>query len=361
MWRNVLVLVVLIEVYLESGMANDQAGYYQNEMEVLCNLYRALNRVLKKYGENEPLRNGLVSAIYGSDEGNTLFESDGNIKKLAWRCRDGRTNARALLCSYKSGKGCFAENLLGAFLCICTPGNNDANQVCGVSHLGRDNTWFGWQDARRKEALFKEVWGKFKEKCTDQAGNSLTGAGDLETLKSALKNTTGKLRDGANGFFYFGGTGDGGCSGSSGSDVCVAYKREGTGVSVVWADRISQALVKLEEAESSAKAATIASAQQAVGSTQDLGAVVENEKSSEATTQTAPAPRKESKAVKEEEEPGAQVTQIPRNHKNASKKIEKRNSPLSTLTNIPHLASDPNEDGSLLTVPRWLLLVVLLN
>ncbi|CCD13887.1 Variant surface glycoprotein [Trypanosoma congolense IL3000] len=238
MWNNVFFLTIILHILCFSTRSET----YDNDTErkLLCKIFISATNVMKKYEENKILK----ETIYGT-RGRALFNERGTVE-LPWSCGLSGTG-RGSLYDYYHGGGCFADSLVGTFMCLCTHGgNSDSKNFCRLGNVGGVEIWSGWETKESTKDLFEKVWKKVRESCFKESRSSPGGEDDLRNLREVMKNVREQLRQG-NEYFYLGGKEErSGCSGVNGDDVCVRC----TGVSkdnaiIPWMKKIDGALEKL--------------------------------------------------------------------------------------------------------------------
>ncbi|CCD16602.1 Variant surface glycoprotein [Trypanosoma congolense IL3000] len=242
MWRMVLLVLFVVGNGLCASKNNEEV------FEKLCNIAGNVSVLMEKdSGATSPLE----EALYGT-VGRARFNDDGTF--AVNNCGLGH-QMRSHFCSYKlgagsSGHGFFADSLLGTFLCLCTEGHQNEQNLCGLGNVGDNARWTGWNHP--PENLLKSVWKKIKEQCITQKRNKLSNSADWEKLESVVNNVSVSLKDVKEGYGTLGGTDTNGiCSGTSQGDACVTYKANGGNEpNIPWANKIKDAIQKLNQTQS---------------------------------------------------------------------------------------------------------------
>ncbi|CCD17646.1 Variant surface glycoprotein [Trypanosoma congolense IL3000] len=341
MWRNAIIVLVFFHYFVEAVNCHNEP-----ERELLCNIFRQSERVLQEFAKAELIK----EAIYGPMKENALIIKGEGVSLIP-SCY--RPILRNQFCEYLGSErvkdGCFAESLLGTFFCICVPGaqRGTVSNLCGVD-IGRHfDLWHGTFPMRDDETedIFGNVWRNVVGKCTGGSGNVESGSEELEKLRMAVEEVENKTRLGTNGFFYFGGSEEKGCGGSDGRNVCAAYLKKDGSVSkarIPWVEKIKKAITQLQEMKREKR--SLDSREKTTGRNSE-SIVAPPHRTGEGNTELT---------VQSE---GAGTP--PNSDRTHSKtKISTKTSP---ITNIPHLATNLNEDGSLLTNQEWLVIAALLN
>ncbi|CCD14654.1 Variant surface glycoprotein, partial [Trypanosoma congolense IL3000] len=226
---------------------SDKGGF------LLCNVFKAATGVLR----NEKNKPQLKDAIYGA-KGGTKFRDDGSIETRG-NCV-GTLSGRSVLCDYhkNSGRvglglgknGCFAESLVGTFFCVCTPGDESTQGLCGLKEFGSVGTWSGrFSGIKLNETLFKDVWKKLNKTCNDDSEGEQDYKKQLENLKTATEAVRKRIeRSHVSGFFLLGQGTSFPCSGETNKNICAAYQAKGGKPYVPWLDKIELVLRDLIDA-----------------------------------------------------------------------------------------------------------------
>ncbi|CCD15255.1 Variant surface glycoprotein [Trypanosoma congolense IL3000] len=360
------VVVLWSIVFVEFGKVTGESGYNIEESKILCDLLGAVEDVRKNIILREALKDSLKDAIYGSAHHNALIEGGGRVVKS--RSCGKSFFGRGVFCNHKRGDGCFAQSLIGTFLCVCTPGQiNRDRSLCGVGvqRYGRTTWSGGFVVSQNTQALFEKVFDKVIKNCNGGSQNNQGNAEKLKQLRSALETFNEKLKPGTISgkiFLYFGGKNKtSGCSGLSETDLCAAYEGYGDGsanVNIPWLTKIRKALEDLEAVERARTNVIHTQTQKGAGESNEGVAshdapnafLVQNESVFE---EAGDQPAKN--------EPKSENTTTAGSPEEQPPKRKKRNIATSPFTDIPHVASDPNEDHSFIIQPFWLLLAALLN
>ncbi|CCD15044.1 unnamed protein product, partial [Trypanosoma congolense IL3000] len=177
MWEIAFLPVVILSDSLLVMGKGDNVGYNNKTKELLCEVYKTAERVLNTTSSTyEHLKEDIEVALYGKKD-RAKFDKDGNVE-LHLNCANTQYS-RSLFCNYykihqslrggSRGDGCFSESLVGTIMCVCSPGDNVGNSLCGVSvteYNGR--RWSGmWSGSNTNSYLFKDVWEKVIGKCKE--------------------------------------------------------------------------------------------------------------------------------------------------------------------------------------------------
>ncbi|CCD14596.1 Variant surface glycoprotein [Trypanosoma congolense IL3000] len=353
MWRRLFLFLFLT---LKVSPVDD---YNKDVFNNLCGITKRASSILRLQEWNANVKHDLEEAIYGKRE-RAQFNKDGEVD-FGGDC-DLFDSGRSQLCSFKgrgnqgTGRnGCFADSLIGTVLCICTPGNNNPKDLCSLGGLETVGVWSGWELREHEKNLFKKVWEKIKERCTSVTRSELIREDHSRTLKKAVTNVTSKLRYDNKGYFYLSGDGAGDCSGTNRGNICSAYKGSDKGIAKVpWADKINEAIEKLETAQATASTSTSPirmsgspAAEGAPGEKIDLAG--QNEPTSHETHD-----QRESDVTDTQKGPST-------GHSDTAKSRGQRSTQRSRETDTASLANDPEEDGTLITRQKCVLIAALIS
>ncbi|CCD14162.1 Variant surface glycoprotein [Trypanosoma congolense IL3000] len=352
-WKRMLLFLFLVE------SVNATPGYNKEVFDKLCEITRRASSSLSSARSNAVANKSLYEAIYGTVD-SAQFAENGDIF-LGTACGI-YSHGRGEVCSYKSGvlggsgkNGCFADSLFGTFLCVCTNGHREDKDLCGIGEVGGGELWSGWggQGLGEKTELFKKVWEKIKEICTDKTGRKLGGEVQLDFLKTSVDNLRRSLNHHNSVYFYLGGIGASHCTGVISGDACVAYKESVTGTAnILWADKINEAIESLKTVRSKAKkSASLAGITGSPAANMVPGENVVLEERNE------PASHKTND--QQESEITQTQTATTAGHSEGEKSRGKRSTQISQETEISPLTLE-HEEGSPTTKPQWLLMAALL-
>ncbi|CCD17253.1 hypothetical protein, unlikely [Trypanosoma congolense IL3000] len=123
-----MMLCKLVMVVYVMGVS----GYKVGEMVLLSDLLNTGERVLNGMDRQSEL---LKEAIYGNKI-NVLFVENWQVR-VRGRCKD--QSLPGLLCAYERCYGCFAESLVGACPCTCTPGQDGLGENFSVVKSPRNS------------------------------------------------------------------------------------------------------------------------------------------------------------------------------------------------------------------------------
>ncbi|CCD12975.1 Variant surface glycoprotein [Trypanosoma congolense IL3000] len=342
MWGNVMVVFVFSHYLVEAVHCHNEP-----EQKLLCNIFRQSERVLQKFVDTELLK----EAIYGPTKGNALISKDGNLT-LSSSCHT--PVLRNEYCKYSRSErakdGCFAESLLGTFFCICAPGAQrvNVNNLCGVDITRNFYLWHGPFPPNEGdiEELFDSVWKDVISNCTGESESVGSGNEELEKLRKAVEDVENTIKQDRNSFYYYlGGSGEKDCSGSDGKNVCAAYRKKDGIVSkahIPWVKKIKEAITQLQKVERER---------------QDLDFM---ERTTRKQSESIAAPAHHAGKGNAELTDQREGIVTPPNSSRTLPKTE-ISTKTSPITNIPHLATYLNEDGSLLTNQKWLVIAAFLN
>ncbi|CCD17477.1 unnamed protein product, partial [Trypanosoma congolense IL3000] len=141
LWGFLLMMATFAGVSLEVSASGDDL------FDKLCNITKLSTALLSMDRNSGPLR----EAIYGRDDW-AHFETSGRVK-IGWHCNE--LKLRNTLCAHYTGgrhglgqDGCFAESLLGTFLCICAPpGGGQPSFFCHNKSVPSGAGWSGrWEE-----------------------------------------------------------------------------------------------------------------------------------------------------------------------------------------------------------------------
>ncbi|CCD13440.1 Variant surface glycoprotein [Trypanosoma congolense IL3000] len=362
-WRFMVTVLFSWNLLCGGILVYGNNGYNSAEYLLLCNLTRKVSSLLKSGGISVNAATNLRDAIYGVSN-RALFKEGGEVH-LGLGCSK-LPNGRALQCSYYNSDGCFAESLIGAFFCACTPSSREGgvNTFCGVDANQYHDSWTGeWVTPGRKTNLFKDVWKYVIGDCHEKHEIMNNKALELEYLKLSVKEVRRKIEEDKrnNGFFYLGGSGNTVCNGYNVNDVCVRYNGKGTSVvKIPWIDKLEEAIKELgktletQEREVGVKDSRLLQPGALVPVKvhkvleKNTGQGVQNKASIDRT-------KKQFKERMDETEIHGRQESAEYEHKSTEARATS-NSP--SITDIPHLATNNNEDGSIITRPSWLLLSI---
>ncbi|CCD14391.1 Variant surface glycoprotein [Trypanosoma congolense IL3000] len=364
MWRYFLLLILAVGYISIEARTSSEAIYRQ-----LCNITNDAVAILRLNGKRSALR----EAIYGR-YGRALFNDNG-IVTIPARCGDA-PSGRGVLCNYfkggRQGDGCLAESLLGTLMCVCAPGARDDKKLCGTEPWEFDGAWWGgFGSNKERDSLFKDVWKKVISKCLVGNKHHSSTLEKLKSLEQTLKAIRGTLRSrawGGTNYFYLGQSAVTSCGGGihDGEGICVAY-RGGSGetkdsVNIPWITEIEKAtnelieIVPKQPIESQAEADSPSAEKEA-----DLPIPAEGNEQlneNESLKRGNPTEKFVTQTVSAEYEPQFNKSKrIPK----LAKPEEKGNPHKYNIIDIPHLATNPDEDGSILICKKWLLLSILFN
>ncbi|CCD16830.1 unnamed protein product [Trypanosoma congolense IL3000] len=344
--------------------------YNRDAFNELCEITRNTSTLLRLHGDYGPLK----ESIYGTKGRIALFTEDGKVDS-PWGCTSG-ISGRSVYCNHYAGNpgfawsfgrnGCFAESLVGAMVCICAPGKAGPTNLCGVSDVGSGKRWSGnFNGGRIDNALLKDLWLKVIKNCTEGNKSEQGYAEEFEYLKEYLKNIRRKIHKGS-GFFYFGGeNGKTVCGAEKAEDVCARYQgRNDNEANIPWADKIEKALEQMKPAIYQSRARrTLVQATKVPSAQRSNGKPVELE---EVAKVKEPVVQTEATSQKTDEQPDGKESQTenirsPSTPEQTPYKRTKRNTQTTPLSDMPHLATDVNNESSLMTKPLWLLLVAILH
>ncbi|CCD13815.1 Variant surface glycoprotein [Trypanosoma congolense IL3000] len=348
MRENFFLSVLLSHISVKMAVGHT-VGDNTDVRNLLCDALKAGLAVQRSV--NGEVNTTLREAIYGN-RSRGLFGEGGEVT-LPWSCGSGG-NGRGVVCDYNGGGGCFVESLLGTFFCSCTPGYRIAGseELCGVRDWGEGEMWLGWVVGDGTKYLFKKVWNSVIQRCYD--GEEIGGddTNHIKRLGEALQSVENNLRQ-SESFFYLGGSGNSGCSGVRGNDICARYKKNprSNKAEIPWVDKFRKAISILEEErtrESSRITTRVASnSNKAVVA---KGVTVLNEHTAHDT---------KGKINESEHSTSRGRTSI-----NSEDKATERTevSPkTSSNIDIANIENDLKEDGLLITQPLWLPLAALFN
>ncbi|CCD11941.1 unnamed protein product [Trypanosoma congolense IL3000] len=328
-----------------------------------------VNALLKLQRGNPEVRQNLDEVIYGKHS-RARFDNDGKVEPT-WKCGVPQ-NGRSVLCHHhKRGSGwdgCFSESLVGTIICICTPGKkgNSIASLCGANITQYRGTWWGsTHTLEDKKSLFKEVWNTTIQKCLVESKSNRHGARGWERLEKSLTEIKNNLTPGKIGkITYLGGNAAGSCIGIDETDVCVAYPGKGKdNVKIPWLEKIEETVRKFHQRVTE-KHLTPAPAE--TGPAEPSAAPMLAAEIADQAIQPQNAPHV-ADGQPENEELETETSESTKSSEEAPKSRRKRSTtttpnPSPTDTpHIPHIATDPTEDGSLLTLQKWLLLTVIFN
>ncbi|CCD12014.1 Variant surface glycoprotein [Trypanosoma congolense IL3000] len=338
----------------------------------LCEITRNVVALLGLHRNRSALRD----AIYGK-KGRAIFDEEG-IVTVQEHC-GGVPSGRAILCNHFKGDlpgnaqdGCLAESLLGTFMCVCAPGGREAKMLCGMEPWKADGTWWGGFLAKQnREKLFRDVWRKLIGKCLVESEIHTSTEINLKSLETSLKAIRESLRSSASGgtnYFYLGEPEVTSCSGgvNSGEGICASYRggllETKHSVKIPWLSEIekttNELLGKITEPSSESHGQVDPSFSEKKANIPIPAAANEAPEENEALKPVNIAAKGNIQLKNIQPEPqvneSMQIT-------NLAKPEEKRKPTKYNVVDIPHLAIDPNEDFSILTNQKWLLLSILFN
>ncbi|CCD16188.1 Variant surface glycoprotein [Trypanosoma congolense IL3000] len=365
MWKRFFFALFLLLAKFVEGIS---VGHNHDVYKDLCEISRAASSALQGRGAGE-MKKKLEEAIYGI-VGRARFDENGNLQ-IGRKCASG-FNGRGIFCKYSSmdrgwnmGDGCYAESLVGAFMCLCAPGSEQSrvDNLCGVDVRGYTNdAWYGsFSTQEDVSTLFQNVWKHAIKKCIEGKEHVNSEAEELQNLEKAVKEVRRKIerKKGGSNFYFLGESGS--CDGRSGRDVCAAYQKKGSKVEIPWAKKIEAAVDELKKIiKQQAETPTLLnSAPSPQGSRGQSVAPMEDAGSTQSATQSETTQQESNM----KHENGEYETET---HKSIAKseKIQisrtKRSPPLTSLTDVPHLATDPDDDGSNIIESQWPFLAALL-
>ncbi|CCD12293.1 Variant surface glycoprotein [Trypanosoma congolense IL3000] len=343
------------------------------ESKLLCNVFTAATESLRKAKNKRQL----TDAIYGAG-GSIKFRDDGSIEKDGNFF--GQIGWRSVLCDYHEkdvrlalrarSNGCLAESLVGTFSCVCTPGDKNAQGLCGMKDLGSFGTWSGsFSGNELNQTLFKGVWNKLNEICNDGSENEQDYREKLKNLRRSVERIRRKI-EASNGIgsLVLGQGRRIPCSGETTRHICAVYQEESGRPDTPWVKKIEVALGELEKKADATNVVPESGAAR-------KGPIGTNKQNREATP---------SREIEENEEPQEPMARLPNIHRETDDQTEeedpqseitgsrgsfsgeptergKRTTKKPHITDIPHVATNPNEDGFFLNHPKVVLWAVLFN
>ncbi|CCD12689.1 Variant surface glycoprotein [Trypanosoma congolense IL3000] len=347
-----VIFYIFLGMLVELGMCSHVVGHNENVKDILCRVYTVAQNILNNANAQPGFSlKQLESAIFGT-RGKAYF---GMGVQFPYKCNN-KPSGRGVLCNFDGGSGCFAESLLGTFMCVCTPGDESPSNLCGLSDWG-DEKWSGGQYwDRNAGALFRKVWDKIIKNCSVENENVKDGAKLLEILEDAVNETTKKLKQGS-GFSYLG---ESGCD-RNGNNACASYHNgiQGNDVNIPWVSKIKKILPQLKEEIASTTKGEKERATSESESPVQPGPTVLTERAATPAAQSSPIPL-ETKEEDRETKPEDKRAESTENHAGEAPETRKQSSQNSSVTEILHLASYHNDDGSLLTQSFSLLWAALL-
>ncbi|CCD12797.1 Variant surface glycoprotein [Trypanosoma congolense IL3000] len=262
MWcRNVLLVLTFLHFDTITGEYNITKHH-----RLLCDVFEKAQKVLRLYGGNGNMTDSLKDAIYGT-KSTALFEQGGKVI-VNEECNKN-SNGRDDFCKFHKGisygRGCFAGSLVGTLMCLCTPGSNDAINVCGVAASQYGQKWVGSEKRSEQNAhLFQKVWEKVVRDCHGKNEDGKNSEEVLANLEKAAKAVQEKLEQrnvtstDNSIYFYLGGDSKvTHCIGINGGDnylnhaangLCVQYQGEAStkNATIPWVEKIEETIKKLK-------------------------------------------------------------------------------------------------------------------
>ncbi|CCD12874.1 Variant surface glycoprotein [Trypanosoma congolense IL3000] len=359
MWKTMKVIVMILVMVLSTGLL-EVGGYNDDIYNKLCTITKTASGLLKLEAGNEVLR----GAIYGGGD-SAKFGEGGKVTE-GGRCVG--LSLRTQLCTYFNRgnvwEGCYAESVLGALFCICAPGGRggDVVDLCGavVAEYNEAGWWGSWHSTGTREDLFKKVWGKAIKKCLEENENIQDVSEELKKLEDAMSSVREKIkgsRRSSDNLYFLGGSGTDRCDGD-GKNVCAAYQAgPNRSASIPWMKKIEEAMeeMKIALARQVKEAKDVVIAPPAKGTEESSAAHRAAAESEHPTVLTKSTPHKNN-LQNSDEEPGTEIALSSGNSEAPAKLKTKINHTASSVTDLSHLATNPDEDGSLLTKPLWLFL-----
>ncbi|CCD14439.1 Variant surface glycoprotein, partial [Trypanosoma congolense IL3000] len=257
MWLRVLLVLIVFEM---GGRNVEGNGASKDIFETLCKIAGNVSVLMKNKGGNTDL---FREALYG-ENGRGQFEEDGTFKGNCGSL--GGPHHRSTYCSHM-GKdrqqakdhGCFGDSLLGTFLCLCVPGQQNGQDLCGLGIEG-DGIWSGEWNSGVTPGLLKNVWEKIKGRCTapNTTADTLGNLEDLKNSVNELKNNAKNNNLSGNGQpgYYLGSstTANAHCRGSNQpQDGCVTYPDKSGKPDIPWTEKILGGITKLNVAKTEQK------------------------------------------------------------------------------------------------------------
>ncbi|CCD14826.1 Variant surface glycoprotein [Trypanosoma congolense IL3000] len=357
---SMIAMVIVASGNFINSRAAEISDHNKEEKELLCDVLKATQGILSNTGHTHEKE--LKEAIYGSPEKNYRFGASGSVV-------EGKTcifdNLRQQLCTYRSNEGCYAQSLIGAFFCLCTPGSlgRGTPSLCGatVVNYGQKGWWGQWKDGEHAE-LFKKVWKNVVENCTRSPDVRGSYAGRLQALGEAVKRVREKIKKNKNsGSLYSLGEGSKGeCSGTSAESVCAAYTHRQTKDSeldIPWADTIESILKKLRLNAQDRQIVDPRQPEKPSG-VEDTNSI-KHEVSQPSTSENKGKTQEGDKKDKETQTQTKIVGRLSTSEGEQARK--RRRTPTSDKTSIESLATGVAKDGYFLKKPNWLLVGTLLN